>query len=284
MNPDPRTWMRWTTATATLALLMLLSVPSGAVSERGFEMEILVDGVPLHEYLARSTTYVEAIEGREYAIRFRNSTDHRVAVALAVDGLNSIDAKTTTARTASKWVVEPWQTITVSGWQTGPDTSRRFFFTTEDSSYGAWLGKTSNLGVVEAIVFREKQPHPIACFLGLEKDEAARSRREAGAADAPAAESQARPSTPAPGAKSQPSLSDEMAATGIGREVDNPVQRVHLDLESSPAAQLRVRYEYRPQLIALGVLPPPPDYRALDRREHAQGFADFAFAPDPYRR
>ena len=100
------------------------------------------------------TTYVEALRGREYAVRLANRTGERVAVALAVDGLSSIDARRTTARAARKWILGPWETITIEGWQTGADTARKFYFTTEDDSYGAWLGKTDDLGVVRIRLLR----------------------------------------------------------------------------------------------------------------------------------
>jgi hypothetical protein len=51
-----------------------------------------------------------------------------------------------------------------------------------------------------------------------------------------------------------------------------------MSLEPRPSAQLRVRYEYRPQLVRLGVLPQPWAPAPLDRREQARGFC-----PDPYR-
>ena len=35
------------------------------------------------------------------------------SIALSIDGLNSIDAKTTTAYKASKWVLDPWASITM---------------------------------------------------------------------------------------------------------------------------------------------------------------------------
>ena len=54
---------------------------------------------------------------------------------------------------------------------------------------------------------------------------------------------------------SSSSLSDELAATGIGRRTRFDVTRVNLDLEESPASSVRLRYEFRPQLVALGVLP-----------------------------
>ena len=58
-----------------------------------------------------------------------------MAVALSVDGLNTIDARETTAADARKWVLDPYQTVTISGWQTSQTEARRFEFTTEARSY-----------------------------------------------------------------------------------------------------------------------------------------------------
>jgi hypothetical protein len=272
MNPTLRTATLAVTA-ATLALSTLTPGEAVALDAKSYSMEILVNGAPLQEYLARGTTYVEALASAEYAIRLTNNSPGRVAVALSVDGLNSVDARTTSASEARKWVLDPWQSVTISGWQTDSDNARRFFFTTEERSYGAWLGRTSNLGVVEAVFFREKQQRPIII---QEKGQRMEQREGAGAAPAaPEAESSRAQPKDAYG----PAPSDDYAATGIGREVSNPVYQVHLDLESHPSAQLRVRYEYRPQLVRLGVLPPPWPTQPLDRREQARGFC-----PDPYER
>jgi hypothetical protein len=73
-----------------------------------YSMEILVDGRPLAVYTAGETTYVEALKGREYAVRLTNRTGDRVAVALAVDGLNSIEARPTSSQDARKWILAPW--------------------------------------------------------------------------------------------------------------------------------------------------------------------------------
>ncbi|HEX2800010.1 MAG TPA: hypothetical protein VHQ44_10120, partial [Thermoanaerobaculia bacterium] len=70
-------------------------------------------------------------------------------------------------------------------------------------------------------------------------------------------------------------LSDEYAATGMGRQTRFGVTRVDLELEPEPAAVVRLRYEFRPQLIALGVLPRDPDPSRVARREHARGFEEF---------
>ncbi|HEX7530460.1 MAG TPA: hypothetical protein VF333_04895, partial [Pyrinomonadaceae bacterium] len=113
------------------------------VAENGFSVEILVDGRPVTEYAARGRRYVEALENAEYELRIHNPTGSRVAVALSVDGLNSIDARHTSAWDAHKWVIEPYGTIHVRGWQMSSENARRFYFTTERDSYAAKLGQTS---------------------------------------------------------------------------------------------------------------------------------------------
>ena len=270
---------------AVLSVAVLLGTIAPAVAlERGpYSIEILVDGRPLQEHHARSATYVEAIEGCDYSIRLRNDTSRRVAVSLSVDGLNVIDAKTTSARRASKWILDPHQTITLDGWQTGSSTARRFFFTTEDRSYGAWLGKTSNLGILSAAFFRERvpDPAPITRPRAYEDNREEKRKKQPSAGRSERERSAGEPSAPA-----EEQLSDDYAATGIGEEIERRVRRVRFEAEASPAAVLGLRYEYRDALVRLGVLSYPRPYREdpLERRERARGFEEIDFAPDPYRR
>ena len=148
-------------AIALLLSLLALGAPAAATTYYApYTMEILVDGRPLASHHARGRTYVEALPGREYSVRLTNHTSERVAIALSVDGLNSIDARTSSARDAAKWILAPYETLTLDGWQTSSATARRFYFTTETDSYGAWLGETRNLGTIAAAVFRERVPRP----------------------------------------------------------------------------------------------------------------------------
>lgn len=271
-NRDRRFGRRTAVWLACLAAALTLAAPTAETIETDVcSVEVLVDGRPLSEYAARGTTYVEARTGREYGVRLSNRTDRRIAVALAIDGLNSIDAKTTDALSASKWVLGPYESITVEGWQTSAGTARRFFFTTEEHSYGQWLGRTENLGVIEAVVFKEKPPRrTFREWLG--------GRSSA----APKSSLKARPPAEPESSTAEGSDADDLAATGIGREIDHRVRRVRLDLENVPATRVRIRYEYRPQLVRLGVLPSLEEADALERRERARGFEDLTFAPDPF--
>jgi hypothetical protein len=265
-----------------LPLLLVLAAAGPALGSGPYpaaRIVVLVDGRPLPQYLHRGTLYIEASRGREYEIRLDNPFPVRVAVALAVDGLNTIDARHTSAREARKWVIEPYGSITISGWQTSMSEARRFHFTTEERSYAQWLGKTADLGVISAVFFRERIVHPVA-VPPLERPRAEGQPRGAGegAAAAPAGQ--------APAARADASAfggASDYAATGIGRATEHEVRVVHMDLEDAPAAFVDIRYEYRPQLVRLGVLPAEtalPD--PLARREKARGF-EGPFCPAPKR-
>jgi hypothetical protein len=227
-------------------------------------VDILVGGTPRPQYRHNGRLFVEALKGREYQIRLRNPYDVRVAVALSVDGLNTIDARETTAGSARKWVLGPHQTIVLSGWQVSQTAARRFEFTTEEQSYGRALGKSANLGIISAVFFKERAPVAIS----QQSNDA--ERRDA-AAPAPA------PSAKAASAAGESTAREEYAATGMGRRTDHAVQQVWLDLEDVPASTVNIRYEFHTQLVRLGVLRDAPD--PLERRERARGF-DPGFSPE----
>ncbi len=248
----------------------------------GFGVEVVVDGSPLEALYGRGRSYVEAREGAEYVLVVRNPLPVRVAVALSVDGLNTIDARRTTAWDASKWVIEPYGTIRISGWQMSSTRARRFYFTTERDSYGARLGRTSDLGVITAVFFRESRPRPYPVIPPLEPvTPQSRSEQQPDSDSSRRGEDKARSS--ANGAiAGRPPRDDENAATGIGRSVEYNVEWINMSLERAPAAEVTIRYEYRDALIRLGVLPRPwRDDGALQRRERARGFEDQRYCPEP---
>ena len=224
---------------------------AAASNTRGFGMNVLMGDDMRPEYSARGKVYVEAVRGAEYSIRLTNPLPYRVAVALSVDGLNTIDAKHTDASNAAMWILDPYESTVITGWQVNDQTARSFFFTGEKHSYGAYLGQTENLGVIEAVFYRERRP----------KFQAERPRMEE--------KGNAQPSPAAAGA----APSDDYAATGMGGRTTHEVEMVDINLESTPAARVTIRYEFHPQLVRLGVL--PQHERPLDRREHSSGFTNF---------
>ena len=249
-----------------LALLVLFAAAEAhAADDRGFSLSVVVGGRTRGEYPARGAVYVEALRDAPYALRLCNPLSRRVAVAVSVDGLNTIDARHGSAADARKWVIEPHGSIVIPGWQVSGDSARAFFFSGEKASYGAAIGRTEDLGVIEAVFFAERAP--VAAI-------------EPPSAEMPVPQNRSRDAAGAPGgtAKSE-ALSEDFAATGMGGRRDHPVFEIDMDLDPAPVARVRIRYEFRPQLEALGVLASrglPPA-----RRADASGFAEFC--PEPAR-
>jgi hypothetical protein len=213
----------------------------------------------------------------------------RVAVALSVDGLNTIDARRTSSWESSKWVIEPYGTVRIKGWQTSSSNARRFYFTTERDSYAAKLGRASDLGVITAVFYREVTPRrvitpkPPRPYYEEDGGVERRGRSEA------SPESQARGNDSAKSGESagahtqaRPRDDEGYAATGIGRSTRYDVDWIHMNLERTPSAEVTIRYEYRDALIRLGLLPRYyRDEDALRRRERARGFEDRRYSPEP---
>ena len=271
-----------------------LGAAAAAEAGRGFELSVIIDGRPAPEYSFGGRLYVEALKRREFALRLHNPTGERVAVALSVDGRNVIDAKRTSAGRAAKWVLGPGETADIPGWQVTGENARRFFFTDIPRSYSAWLGDTSNTGVIEAVYFRERSRPPEITRREAEAPRSGNSRAEpdrieggveggvpggiaGGVGEPPRERSDSEKKSavrPAPSPQA-----DELAATGIGEKTDFSVRWVRFDEDPSPVARISVRYEYRAELVRLGVLPRAGEGSWRDR---SRGFEP-DYAPDPYR-
>jgi hypothetical protein len=295
-----------------LSLILVGTIGAFAWDGRSTNIDVIIDGNHAPKYYHQGTTYIEAFKDRKYSIRISNPLGERVAVALSVDGLNSIDAKHTDASQAAKWILGPYESIDISGWQVNDQQARQFFFTTEEKSYGARLGRTQNFGLISAVFFRERRPQayrriyppppppppiyppyprPLNSMgasggsagqvggmggMGGGSMDAQADKRASGSIATEESKSFRAPDSIRP---SQP----EYAATGIGNRVSHEVERVYLDLEDSPFATVELRYEFRSALIRLGVFPssPPPPRDPLNRREKSRGFSDGEYCPEP---
>ncbi len=277
-----------------LVLAAGLALPAAARSSNGLRAEVVVCGSTATEYSHRSTTYIEARDGCEYAIRLSNDSGYRVAVHLAVDGLNTIDASQSSPSRGPRWVLEPYQSATISGWQTGMDSSRRFYFTTADESYSEWVGDTSDAGQIRVVAYREKRtytPPPVYIEPGWDstrrerggfeewdsspgkskRSDAATGAAEDSLAGGRAAESRSSADADAWGASPSYRWRDERAATGIGRESSSHVNYTSFDSESRPYARITLRYGFADQLVSWGVFP-----------SYSCRCCGDGFAPDPY--
>jgi hypothetical protein len=222
--------------------------------------------------------YVEARKGCRYAVSVANRTAERVGVVLTVDGLNAISGERDEGR-GRMYVLDPWQSTTVRGWRTSLQEVRQFTFVDERASYAARSSKANEkMGWIEVAAYRERRPYvrwaprrerpespePIESKDGDARGNTAPAERSAhdgaaAAAPAPSAEAQAR----------------SYPGTGWGERTHDPVVLVSFDPETEPGERVTLRYEYRPALVALGVLPRsvPPRDRLWERDRAEPGFA-----------
>ena len=197
-----------------------------------------------------------------------------------MDGLNAISGERDAGR-GRMYVLDPWQRTTVQGWRTSLQEVRRFTFVDERASYAARSGKANEkMGWIEVAAYRERRRRSSSPLRGSELPSPAPrpSSRRATRAGGEAARDQGASSAEAPAA---PKLQGGARAraypgTGWGPRAHDPVVLVSFDPEPEPAQRVTLRYEYRPALVALGVLPRPvPPWRdRLRERDQAQpGFA-----------
>jgi hypothetical protein len=238
-------------------------------------VEILVGGSPLRQYPYQGRCTVEALKAGSTPFVCAIPYGVRVAIALSVDGLNTIDARQTSAAGARKWVLDPYETVTISGWQTSQREARRFEFTTEEQSYGQALGKTANLGVISAAFSGSACRFPSAANQQWIRRA---SRRRRHRLLPRRRRKERRLNRSAWNARKRPT---NMPPLAWAARLTTRSRKVWLELEDAPAQTVNLRYEFRPQLVKLGILPPvSTTSERLDRRERARGFEP-GFAPVP---
>lgn len=131
-------------------------------NDNRYKIEILCGDKPLPLYRGetgedKGKVFVPAEREQPYAIRLTNNTAKPVAVALLIDGINSITQSGTyePGRTR-KWVIDPKSSVVIKGYQQSKVSAREFVFTTAEESLAASQGTTDELGVISAAFFEER--------------------------------------------------------------------------------------------------------------------------------
>ena len=276
------------------------------------DVQIRVDGQAAPLYWSPNGDqrhYFQAFAGRNYSLVLRNNTSRRIAVLLAVDGLNAVNGERTNfGANEAMYVLSPYESATIRGWRTSLDEVRRFVFVDERRSYAERTGQAnSDMGWLRVLAFREQTP--FGWFQNQVRPNDPRwggSAREKDLNDAPRASQQAPErelspnSAPAPSAgrmeaapqamkeerSSDAKALDGLASrndaggsfpgTGWGQRADDHVQQVNFRPERTPTDQLIFRYEYASGLQALGIFT-----GSRDRLEQRDSGGQVGFAKPP---
>jgi hypothetical protein len=243
-----------------LLTCLVLAVPSQAAG-RLAEVRVIDrdSGVPLRTYYHGGELWVAGNPGARYAIEVRNTQHARILAVTSVDGINVLTGDT--ARfDQSGYVLHGEEAYEITGWRKSQAQVAAFEFTAVSSSYAARTGRSANIGVIGVAVFRERASGHVAATSpspaapppspAAESNAPADNRAEAGIEEGAVRSAQNSDAVvqPAPAAA---------LGTGHGARESSYVEFTDFTRASpQPNEIIRIRYDSRQNLIALGVIPP----------------------------
>lgn len=191
-------------------------------------------------YRYRGDQWIAGEPGHRYALRLRNNSHGRVLAVVSVDGVNVVSGKTASIDQGG-YVLNPYQTVDITGWRKSYSSVAAFVFSSQYDSYAAKTGRPGNVGVIGVAVFRElRHPPPVIIH------EEVAGNRSADAAGAPAPAS-------APSVARQ-KQSQELG-TAHGDRESSWASRTTFERESAyPVQSISVRYDSYSSLVSRGVI------------------------------
>lgn len=254
---------RFITPVLALAIALLASLPAHATG-RLVSMEIIDRNTssPLDVYRYQRQDFVVGQPGARYAIRITNRSAARVLVVLSVDGVNAITGASADP-SQSGYVLNPYASAEITGWRKSTTETAAFYFTSVADSYAGRTNRPDNVGIIGAAVFKEREPIRI--------EESIAPAPNANAQDAASGRAHAPAAAPAPRESelARAETRDKRLGTGHGERLYDPTSYTEFQrADSRPNEIIRLRYDSRARLIAMGVIPRP----------HTQ----LGYAPDPF--
>lgn len=280
----------------------------------GYELTVLIDGIPASTYSHNGQTYVLGHLGARYTLRVANHSGRRIEAVMSVDGRDVIDGKAGDYRTKRGYLIPAWGHVDIDGWRISNVQAAAFRFSTVPDSYAARTGNARDVGVIGVAIFPERHaPRPLrrpyevappwasrdeAYPAPMKKDGMDRAD-DAEAAAGPPAPAASEPSKPKAGASGDarersasraPSPSSRPGlGTEYGEAVTSPIYEVEFVRANAtrPSMLLGVRYNDRAGLLAMGIQVDQPYPTACDTdlalRETASPFpvSDRRFAAPP---
>ena len=248
--------MRLILAVACLVLAVQPAQAAGRLAE-----VLVIDrdsGRPLRTYYHHGEYWVAGNPGARYAIEIRNTLHERLLAVTSVDGINVLSGDTA-GWDQSGYVFHAEEAYEITGWRKSQAEVAAFEFTSVTNSYAARTGRSANIGVIGVAVFRERVPEHIAATAPSAAAPTPPPARESGGesgirggadvddASAHSAQSPRSMVQPAPIAR---------LGTGHGAREQSHVEFTDfIRANSQPSEIVRIRYDSRETLLALGIIP-----------------------------
>jgi hypothetical protein len=248
----------------------------------GYELTVLVDGVPARSYYHDGESFVLGQLGSRYTLRVSNHTGRRIEAVVSVDGRDVIDGRPADFRGKRGYLVNAWGSIDIDGWRISHAEAAAFRFSSVPNSYAARTGSAREVGVVGVAIFPERVIPPPYAYrrypyspytpdYRFEDDRSAEGAAPGKSADAspppeaaptPHAAPSPAPSAGEPGRGALGSRDEAQASrarpglgTEYGEAVSSPIYEVQFVRANAtnPSALLGVRYNDYDGLLAMGI-------------------------------
>ena len=138
-------------------------IPGGyalCASASGYELQLLIDGVPASTFEHAGETHVLGQVGSRYTLRVTNHTGRRIEAVAAVDGRDAMSGKPADPRENRGYLVPAWGSIDIDGWRLSNAEVAAFRFSSVADSYAVKTGSARDVGVIGVAVFAERYVAP----------------------------------------------------------------------------------------------------------------------------
>ena len=122
-----------------------------------FEVEVLVNGKPLKEYIHKGVVYIEGKKGSNFSLRLRNNSYQRKLFVPSIDGLSVMNGEDASPDSGG-YIVRPYSSITIDGWRLSDQEVAEFYFSSPKDSYRKRMKRGNNIGVIGCMIFDEYIP------------------------------------------------------------------------------------------------------------------------------
>src|SRR5258708_24486437 len=106
----------------------------------GYELQVLVDGVPAPTFFQRGGTYVLGELGARYTLRILNHTGRRIQAVASVDGRDVVHGHPADFRNKRGYLVPAFGQVDIDGWRLSRAEVAAFRFPPGADSYAARTG------------------------------------------------------------------------------------------------------------------------------------------------
>lgn len=249
----------------------------------------MIHGHGANEYYHDGRNYIEGKKGGKFSLRMKNNSSERALFIPTVDGLSIMNGKEASYKSRG-YIVDAYDSTTITGWRTSDDKVAEFFFAAPGESYATKVKKDGNIGVIGCAVFKEKEKEKIRIVERIVKEKeyipypayppypyqphwwfgtsAGGSITYTSSQAGLGASATCLSASNTGGAQSVNCMYSAQSngasgsnvkevnaglGTGFGQEVYSPVTTVSFDKEDHPAAVFTLYYNTRDNLAAMGV-------------------------------